>query len=179
LVLPNGWRMRNDSVEMVLEQLAPLPVLEVPGVVIRRMRGNDEGGLWTTLQQAAEPFGPIADDLFQKEFGFDEPAVIERCYLALDEQTGTVVGTCSGWYGKGDREHWGRIHWVATHPEYQRRGIARAMLHIALNRMHALGHEKAYLVTSTGRLGAIRLYRELGFVPDLSRPNAAEHWDGI
>jgi hypothetical protein len=37
-------------------------------------------------------------------------------------------------------------------------------------------HERCYLITHTGRLPALELYLDFGFVPDLDPPGAVEAW---
>jgi hypothetical protein len=44
-----------------------------------------------------------------------------------------------------------------------------------MNRL-AQWHDRAMLGTSTGRLGAIQLYLDFGFFPDLSADGATEAW---
>ncbi|MES2460184.1 MAG: GNAT family N-acetyltransferase [Armatimonadota bacterium] len=145
----------------------PLP----PNIVLRRMTGTEEAGDWTGVQREAEPFFTISDDLFIREFGKDVPAIPVRCLLAVDTETGSAVGSSSAWHGgdPGARgRDWGRLHWVAVRPSYQRRGIARALVVECLYLMRDCGHERAYLSTSTGRTGAIALYSDLGFVIDIA-----------
>ena len=72
-------------------------------------------------------------------------------------------------------EDWGRIHWVCIVPQHQRKGLCRPMMTAAMNRLKALGHERAILGTQTPRLVAIKVYLDFGFVPDLGddAPGAA------
>lgn len=87
-----------------------------------------------------------------------------------------AVGTIAAWYNRSlDGLDWGRIHWVATRPAYQRRGLARAAMSDAMTRL-ARWHERAYLLTSSGRLGAIRIYLDFGFMPDLDFKDAVKAW---
>jgi GNAT superfamily N-acetyltransferase len=144
------------------------------GYAIRPLRPN-EGGLWEDIWRDAEPFFPIDYGLFDKEFGDDWPAVGRRCWI-ITAPDGIAVGTISSWYARNYKgKDWGRIHWVATRKAYQGKGIMRAGLSYALLQM-AQWHERAVLGTSTGRVGAIKLYLDYGFVPDLDLPGAREAW---
>lgn len=157
---------------MTRESLADLPVRSPlpPGIEIRPLFGFSDSEKWIAIQRDAEPFFAIADTLFEREFGRDDSEIASRCLIAIDTATGEAVGTASAWHG-GDKNargrDWGRLHWVAVRPAYQRRGIARALVVECLYRMEQLGHQKAYLNTSTGRQGAIALYQEVGFVRDV------------
>lgn len=170
---PNNNAVENRPMTMTRLSLAHLParVPLTPGISLRPMTGPDEAAAWTAVQRSAERFETIGDTLFDREFGGaeDEDAIPVRCLLALDTETGEAVGTASAWHGgdPGARgRDWGRLHWVAVRPAYQRRGIARALVLECLYVLRALGHERAYLVTSTARTGAIALYTDLGFVTD-------------
>jgi ribosomal protein S18 acetylase RimI-like enzyme len=52
---------------------------------------------------------------------------------------------------------------VGTHPEFQRRGLGRALLYYALRRMQAAGMETAIVGTNEGNDAAISLYQGVGF----------------
>jgi GNAT superfamily N-acetyltransferase len=92
---------------------------------------------------------------------------------------GVAVGTLSAW---SDTQYlgepWGQVHWVAIRPAYQRKGLARAALAYTLQQL-AQWHERAYLGTQSLRLPAIRLYLEMGFVPDLRHLGAPEAWANV
>ena len=148
--------------------------------VLRPMRFSPAGvALWIDVQRSSETHFAIADDLFARQFG-DAPEEIEkRCYL-VTAPSGATAGTISAWFGgkgkEGDSENWGRIHWVAVRPDFQGLGLGRAALIYALHRLAALGHDQAWLSTSTARLPALKLYLDAGFLPDLTPEGAPEAW---
>lgn len=161
----------NRAITMTRTTLADLPPrpTRAANISLRLMTGLDEAAVWTAVQKDAEPFLTVGDGLFAHEFGRDPDAIPARCLLAVDTETGEAVGTSSAWHGGdpgGWGRDWGRIHWVSVRPSYQRQGIARALVVECLYVLQALGHERAYLATSTGRVGAIALYEDLGFVWD-------------
>ncbi|HNT78394.1 MAG TPA: YdhR family protein [Anaerolineae bacterium] len=162
-------------VAMIRPTMEDIPHVPFPaGFHIRPLR-PDEGGLWRDIQRDAEPYFPIADDLFESQFGYDPPAIPQRCYFVVDE-CGVAVGTISAWYNRDFKGgEWGQIHWVALRRAYQGKGLARPMLSHALTQM-AQWHDRAFLGTSAQRLPAIKLYLDFGFVPDLDDPGAAEAW---
>ncbi len=165
----------NAPVVMVRRDMNNIPEIPFPdGYGIRRMRSN-EGGLWEDIQRDAEPFFTVEPGLFEREFGNDPGAISRRCYLIVGPD-GCAVGTISAWYDRDFKgQDWGRVHWVATRRAHQGKGLAKAGLSFTLRQL-ARWHDRAVLDTSTGRLGAIKLYLDFGFVPDLDQPFAREAW---
>jgi GNAT superfamily N-acetyltransferase len=109
------------------------------------------------------------------EFGDDLEAIQWRCFLLTDAE-GVAIGTISAWYSREFRgQDYGRIHWFAIRPGHQGRGLGRAALSYAMQRL-AEWHERAWLATSTGRLAAIKLYLDFGFAPDLEPDGARDAW---
>lgn len=160
---------------MVRSNMDNIPQVPFPeGFGIRAMRPA-EADLWTDVQRDAEPYSRITDELFFDQFGSDLPATEQRCYFVTNRE-GAVVGTISAWYDRNfkGKDH-GRIHWLAIRPAYQRRGLGKAALSYAMNRL-AEWHGQCYLDTATARLPAIKMYLDFGFVPDLACPNAVEAW---
>jgi beta-glucuronidase len=168
------FRARQGMTEKTLDAISPTRLIMIrnhlrdipeaafpPGYGMRTMTREDVG-LWTDIQRDAEPFIKITDDLFVREFGDDWEGVKRRCFLILDEK-GLGVGTISAWRNVDFQgRDYGRIHWVAIRPAHQRKGLAKAALTAALKQL-AQWHDCAYLVTSTERIGAIRLYLDYGF----------------
>jgi len=101
-----------------------------------------------------------------------------RSYLVTDPR-GIAVGTVSAWQDPDYLgEPWGQVHWLAVRPAYQRQGLARAALAYTLRQL-ARWHTRAYLGTQSRRVGAIRLYLDMGFVPDLRHPGARRAWESV
>jgi GNAT superfamily N-acetyltransferase len=167
--------LENWPVQMIRPHLRDIPDVPFPaGYSMRPLRRN-EGGLWEDIWRDAEPFMKIENGLFEREFGDDPAAIERRCYI-ITAPDGIAVGTISSWYARDIKgKDYGRIHWVATRKAYQGRGIMRAGLSYALRQI-AQWHERAVLGTSTGRIAAIKLYLDYGFLPDLDEPRAREAW---
>ena len=107
------------------------------GFSIRPMQAG-EGALWTDIERDAEPYHTISDELFGRTFGDDLAATTWRCFFIIDSR-GVAAGTLSAWYDRNFKGgDWGRIHWVAVRPAYQRRGLARAALTFAMGRLALL-----------------------------------------
>jgi GNAT superfamily N-acetyltransferase len=170
----------NTAVHMLRPTLSGIPQHPFPaGYSIRAMKRGDEV-LWTDVQRDAEPFFKIEDGLFAAEFGSDWDVIKKRCFLICNER-GATAGTISAWFSDNFKGgDWGRIHWVAVRPSAQGKGLAKAGLSHAMNVL-AKHHQRAWLATSSGRLGAIKLYLDFGFVPDMEPADAgaAAVWDGV
>ena len=165
----------GHAVTMIRPDLLDIPQVPFPeGFGIRPMR-LDEVGLWTDIERDAEPYYPIGDTLFHNQFGLDLPATQWRSFIVTNEK-GAGVGVISAWYHRSYKDaDYGMVHWVAVRPAYQGRGLGKAMMSFTLNQL-TQWHDRAFLGTQTKRLGAIKLYLDFGFVPDLDHPGAAEAW---
>jgi GNAT superfamily N-acetyltransferase len=167
--------MDNWPVTMIRPNLDDIPEVPFPaGYTVRSLRRN-EGGLWEDIWRDAEPFSKIEHGLFEREFGDDPAAIVRRCFI-ITAPDGVAAATISAWYARDiNGLDYGRIHWVATRKDYQGRGIMKAGLSYAMQQL-AQWHERAILDTSTGRMAAIKLYLDFGFVPDLTAARAYEAW---
>lgn len=165
----------GHQVKMIRPHLDDIPQVAFPnGFKIRPMR-LDEAGLWTDIWRDAEPYANIRSGLFHSEFGHDLQATQWRSFIVANPR-GTAVATISAWYNRTFKgKDYGMIHWVAVRKAYWGRGLGKAMLTHALNRM-AMWHNRAFLGTQTRRIPAIKIYLDFGFVPDLDEPGAVEAW---
>ena len=171
--------MENHNVRMVRPHLDTIPAAPLPDGWAMRPFAPDDVALWTAIIREGETFSVIHDDLWNKQFGDDPDAAPARIFFLCDP-SGQAVGTISAWYGdKPPFAGWGRIHWVTILPAYQGQGLGKAMLTFALHRLRELGHTNAYLYTSSGRLPALRMYRNYGFTPDPWDSNNEAVWQQI
>jgi len=165
----------NVPVRMVRPDLLNVPDAALPAGLTIRPVCDGEGDLWTGIIRQSEHLGSVRDGLYEREFGFDPAAARERVYFATDAE-GAAVGTVGVWYGTEEFAGWGRVHWLYIMPGWQGQGIGRALLSFTLHRLAELGHDRAYLTTSTARLTALRLYLNYGFLPDLAYEDTEAAW---
>ncbi|MCE2416613.1 GNAT family N-acetyltransferase [Candidatus Poribacteria bacterium] len=169
--------MKNYSVRMIRENMDNIPQFPIPdGFAIRNYR-RDEGHIWTRILQAAEPYIDIDDGLFNREFGHYLSVMEDRSFY-LTTDAGEEIGTTTAWWQDMNGEVWGQIHWVAVHPDYQGNGLSKPLMSVAMERLKQ-SHECCFLGTSTGRMAAIKVYLDFGFIPDLSYENSKEAWTEV
>ncbi len=167
--------LAGNSVRMIRPHLDDIPQVDFPdGYSIRPLR-VEEGAVWSDVVIEAEPWLELSTDLFTNEFSSDLSSVPERCFFVVDGAD-TPIGTISAWYKGAVRGlDYGLIHWVAVRPAHQGKGLGKAALSFALQKL-ALWHERAMLGTQSKRLPAISLYLNFGFLPDLEEAGAVEDW---
>ena len=73
----------------------------------------------------------------------------------------------------------GRVFWLAVMRNFQGRGLGRALLGAVCARMCDLGYERACVITSTGRLRALKLYLHTGFSPETTTSDEIRTWDKV
>jgi GNAT superfamily N-acetyltransferase len=135
---------------------------------------------WVDIHIEADAHNTFTGDTFFREFGDNAQQLHERqCYL-VHVASGKKVGTASAWADEeGIYQGYGRIHWVALTPDVQGKGLAKPLLAAAYNRLRELGHQRAYLLTSTTRIRAINLYRLFGFKPAIHSDEDRQRWEAI
>jgi mycothiol synthase len=152
-----AWHMRMDLPPRYELGDAPAGVSIRPSVA-----GQDDRGIWETMESA-----------FRTHFGF-QPVSFEQWWdntrraggydpsLILVAETGSIVvgashqflppGSAVGWVGD-----------LGVRPEFQGRGIGRALLRHALGDLSSRGLSSAQLnVDSQNEAGAVELYRSVG-----------------
>lgn len=169
--------MDDYFVRMIREDMRGCPDVPFPaGFGIRPFR-RGEGPIWTRIQQRAEPFADIDGDRFDQVFGEHLDALEDRSFFVVTAD-GDEIGTITAWWDPDWRgKEWGRIHWVAIEPRYQGRGLSKPAMSVAMKRLQE-SHERCYLGTTTGRLGAIKVYLDFGFCPDLDSVESEAMFDG-
>lgn len=158
------------------DHFCDLPHYALPAGFTFRAHAPGDAVRWFRIQAAADRWNPISSTTFRADFGQDEAALAARQVFVLDPQ-GAAVGTVTAWWGElSPGDTWGRVHWLAVLPEFQGRGLGRALMTWVCTRLQTLGHTRAYLTTSLLRLPALRLYLRFGFRPHVRSPEEAAAW---
>lgn len=155
----------NAPITMVRDNLEGIPDHSLPeGFILRGYQPGDQK-LWEEIHLLADRYLTPTSDLFHREFGTDEAVLAER-QLYLLAADGQAIGTATAWFNDNFRGRaYGRVHWVAIVPRYQGQGLAKPLMAAVCCRLRELGHDRAYLTTSTARVPAVRLYMQFGFLP--------------
>ena len=163
---------------MVRPHMRDLPDWSVPdGFSVHNLR-SDDVGLWVDIVRDAEQYIDISYDRFYVSFGRDFGEIERRCFILLDSR-GCGAATCSAWYRPAFLgENYGQLHWLYVRPAFQRNGLGKALLSIVLGELKR-HHNKALLITSSARIGALKLYLKSGFLPYASDEKEAEAWTDI
>jgi len=186
----------NLPVKMTRANLDHLPEFALPaGFLLRWYQAGDEAH-WLRIHLAADHFNEITPDLFQRQFAVhpargrqpassnearnglkSAPRELRERQAYLLASSGEVIGTGTAWFNDHfEGARWGRVHWMAILPELQGRGLGKSLLSAICRRLRELGHERAYLTTSTARVPAIKLYLQFGFEPLIRQAEDERVW---
>jgi GNAT superfamily N-acetyltransferase len=166
--------IENVSIDLIRPSLDDIPQFALPAPYTLRWYQPGDEDHWTAIHVEADRYSDIKPELFARQFGTDPALLGQRQAYLCDGSL--VIGTASAWFGGKGREAEGRIHWVAIRPTYHGLGLAKPLLTTVCNRLQTLGHQQAYLDTSTARIPAINLYLKFGFVPDIDSDEDRRAW---
>lgn len=108
------------------------------------------------LVAAENCYQDLLIDFYQKVYARNQDAFLERCYLVYDSNN-QPVATALLWKAYDQFES---IGWVRTLPNYENRGIGRALLSYIMQKANM----PVYLHTQPTSVVAMQLYLDLGFV---------------
>ncbi|MGY0233637.1 GNAT family N-acetyltransferase [Longispora urticae] len=138
----------------------PTPVLP-EGFTVRPVRGAADAARWAEVHQAAfHPSRVTAESYLNVTAAWPYRAGFDHVVVAPD---GRFAAYCLGWYDEANRV--GEFEPVGTHPDFRRRGLARAVCASVLHAFRAAGAETA-IVHCRGDDDypqALALYTDLGF----------------
>ena len=156
--------------------LERIPYFELPDGYGMRPYQSGDIQYWLDFHIPLFDEGDITEDLFWREYGYDEAVLAQRQFYMTHSET--VIGSISAWFGDDERgQDLGRIHWVVLREDYQGRGLAKPLLSYALNKLKELGHTQAYLTTGTDLIPALSLYLKFGFEPEIRTEQEQQAWD--
>lgn len=92
----------------------------------------------------------------------EEVARSEALLLVAEQEDGKIVGAVDVRRGRFKEAHTGELG-VSVDRDYRKRGLGTRMMRVALKEAKRLGIKLVWLQVFSTNIGAIRLYRRLGF----------------
>jgi GNAT superfamily N-acetyltransferase len=157
--------MEYSEIFLIREHLNDVPSFSLPqAYVFRNYQFQDEEN-WFKIYKASDNYNKVYSTTFREYFGA-EITKLEQRQIYICNEAGLAVATATAWDDQNFLgEPWGRVHWLAVHPDFQGRGLAKCLLTKVIKRLQECGHKKVYLRTYTMREKAIMLYLNYGFMP--------------
>jgi ribosomal protein S18 acetylase RimI-like enzyme len=133
-------------------------------IVYRAYRGTVDAAL-NVQYRSREGCADLLDALTESAWcGIFQPSLAR---IAVDRTTRRRCGVAIASAIGRDTAHLGQI---SVLPEYQNRGVGRAMIAGALTAARTEGYTRATLAVTRANLGAVALYESLGFRPSVAFP---------
>ena len=120
---------------------------------------------WSRIETSVLEFDSESDaeNYFEMSYLPHIRELKERCLFVLNPDK-TPVATTTAWYADSELGRQASIHWVAVCPEYQGKGLGKAIVKKAIRVFQLLeAGNPIWLHTQTWSHVAIRLYHSLGF----------------
>jgi mycothiol synthase len=159
-------RLSGGSVSLSRSLSVPIPAPDIPpGFVIRPSAGEQEIEEWVRLHRLAwDTENMTVEERRSMLYApFYDPA-LDLVAVAPD---GNLAAYCVGWFSEeenaltGHKD--GHTDPIATHPAYQRRGLAKALILAGLRLLKERGIQTIRLGTARDNLGMLRTAESLGF----------------
>ena len=142
-----------------------LPVCLLPEGYSYQMYKDGFEKDWARIETSVGEFNCEMDALlhYQKTFLPYPDELSRRCIFIL-APNGEPVGTATAWWDYVGKRRHALMHWVAVKPEYQGKGLGKAITAEVIRLMTEVdGDGVFYLSTQTNSHKAIRIYEWAGF----------------
>lgn len=158
-----GYRLTTYDFALARSLDEPIAAVCLPeGFAVRSCRGLQEVEARARAQYGA--FGSSAhfEDYVGRFASFmQSPAYATATDLVAAAPDGRIAAFCITWTDEANRV--GLFEPVGTHPDFQRKGLGRAVLLEALRRLREKGIQRAIVCTSHENDPALKLYASVGF----------------
>lgn len=155
---------RSLHLERRLDEPLPAPELP-PGFAIRPVSGDEEAPALVELHRAA--FGSAMMTVAERLAMMRGPDYERELDLVVVAPDGRLAAYCFCWISAEENLRSGRkmgyTDPLATHPDFQRRGLAQALLLDGMRKLKARGMETAALGTSSTNLAMQAAAQAVGF----------------
>lgn len=164
MIEAHGFQMEDDYGHLHLNydlkrQEVPEPALAA-GYSIRPLAGQAEVEAYTAVHRAAFQSTSMTADWRARTL--KSPQYNADLDLVAVAPDGSVAGFCVGWLDSAGRPY-GQIEPLGVHPDYQRKGLGRALLYELLRRFKAHGVRVAIVEPVDTDLDAVSTYKAIGF----------------
>ena len=156
----------GGSVSLARRLSEPIPAPEIPpDFMIQPSAGEQEVEEWVRLHRQAWYTENMTVEIRRSMLHtpFYDP-LLDLVAVASD---GTLAAYCVCWINQEENELTGRKDGhtdpIATHPVYQRHGLAKALILTGLRLLKERGMETAQMGTARDNLGMLRVAESLGF----------------
>lgn len=153
---------RQESYRLFFRQpltaLLPSPQLP-PNFVARPLAGVNEVEAATTL--LCEAFNINSVTVPWRRRILQQPSYRPELDIVIVAPDGRLASFCLLWLHADG--HTGQIEPMATHPDFQRRGLGRAAIYTGLAQAAALGATRAVVGTGSNNLRSQGMYQSAGF----------------
>ncbi|WP_099205965.1 GNAT family N-acetyltransferase [Scatolibacter rhodanostii] len=131
-----------------------------------RIKGFEPGDEkhWAEIVTAVGEFETEKEayDYFISHYSSQMKLLAERCLFILNEEE-QYAGTCMAWFDNKDENRVGSLHWLAVHPDFQRKGLAKVLIEKVMTIFEKENLFPVYLHTQTWSYKAVLLYSRFGF----------------
>jgi ribosomal protein S18 acetylase RimI-like enzyme len=144
-----------------LSDPVPAPVLPA-GFSLRHSRGAADAKLRSVASHAAFSQDRDFEGYWPRTLKFmQSPVYVPEHERFVISPSGEVASFCIIWMDETNKL--GHFEPVGTHPDYQRKGLGRALLYDAMRTLQAEGMTEADVCTAYDNFPATELYESVGF----------------
>ena len=175
---PTGVRMLRPDLEG-LPPLAPVLAALPTGYRLRTYQPGDEAA-WAALMNTGDMGVWDAETAHRKLTGAPYPQFDPAgLFLVVHGPAEHIVGSACAWLTDPAERENGVLHMVCVLPDHRGRRLSYAPCLAVLHRFRERGLQRVRLNTGIQRLGAVKVYLELGFQPVYQRRGHPEQWQDI
>ncbi len=169
LARQSGYISKESWVLMVRPDLENIHDPPLPdGLEIRPVQPEHFASIWRAVEEAYVPEGgPSPTGVIPEDFRNDPNFQPELWQVAWDTRTGKVAGSVMTYVFHADNERMGLrrgyTEGISTVPEWQKKGVATALIASSLKAQREAGMTESALVCNGEKHGNYRLFESCGF----------------
>jgi mycothiol synthase len=174
---------KRPSLRMLRPSLEGLPSIEAAlqdlpeGYRLRTYRPGDEAA-WAEIMNTGQ-MGEWDVTRTNAELTGRPQFDPEGLFFVIAGQDELPIGSACAWRLSPEETETGYLHMVCVLPEHRGRRLSYVLCLAVLDRFRQRGYQRALLDTHDWRLGAIKVYLQLGFQPLYRDPLHPQQWQEV